>query len=154
MDRVQLIKEVQRYFSLRELVDEPTYKKYGDFAWNFFDTRMLETLFEIRDKIIKKPITINDWHVGGKFSQRGLRTNLSPEVLSKTNKNSISMSAHSTGKGWDMDVKGMTAEEVRQELIRKGAKLPHPIRLEKDVNWVHCDIYNDGRESNVLLFKV
>ena len=38
MARNELIREVQRFFSLRELVDEPTYKKYGDFAWNFFRT--------------------------------------------------------------------------------------------------------------------
>lgn len=154
MTRVELVREVQRYFTLHELVDRPTYEKYGAFAWHFFDTRMLESLFVIRDKIIKKPMTINNWHMGGKFSQRGLRTNLSPEVLAKTKENKLSMSAHSTGKGWDFDVKGMTAEEVRQEIIKQGGKLPHPIRLEKDVTWVHADIYNDGKEAKVTQFKV
>lgn len=154
MTRIELVNQVQRYFTLHELVDRPTYEKYGAFAWNFFDTRMLENLFAIRDKIIKKPMTINNWHMGGKFSQRGLRTNLSPEVLAKTNENKLSMSAHSTGKGLDFDVKGMTAEEVRQEIAKNAAKLPYPVRLEADVNWVHCDVYNDGKSGNVVFFKV
>ena len=154
MTRVELVREVQRYFTLHELVDRPTYEKYGAFAWNFFDTRMLESLFVIRDKIIKKPMTINNWHMGGKFSQRGLRTNLSPEVLAKTKENKLSMSAHSTGKGWDFDVKGMTAAEVRSLIQAKASLLPYPVRLEKDVNWVHVDLYNDGSKDKVVLFKV
>ncbi len=154
MTRQELIKEVQRYFSLRELVDEPTYKKYGDFAWNFFDTALLETLFVLRDKILKVPMTINTWMTGGKFDERGLRTNLSSIIRGKTDKNKLSMSAHSTGKGVDFDAKGMSAEEVRHMIQAKASQLPHPIRLEDCVNWVHVDIYNDGSKSKVVLFKV
>ena len=154
MTRVELIKEVQRFFSLRELVDEPTYKKYGDFAWNFFDTRLLETLLALRDKIIKKPMTVNDWMTGGKFDERGLRTNLSPLIQAKTEKNKLSMSAHSTGKGVDFDAKGMTAAEVRALIQAKANQLPYPIRLEDGVSWVHIDVYNDGSKEKVQLFKV
>ena len=154
MTRIELIKEVQRYFALRELVDEPTYKKYGDFAWNFFDTALLETLFALRDKILKVPMTINTWMTGGKFSERGLRHNMSAEVWKYTKLSKQTMTAHSTGKGFDFDAKGMTAEEVRRMIQAKASQLPHPIRLEDAVNWVHVDIYNDGSKSKVVLFKV
>ncbi len=154
MERKDLIKEVQRYFSLRELVDEPTYNKYGDFAWNFFDTRLLETLLALRDKIIKAPMTINTWMTGGKFDERGLRTNLSPLIQAKTEKNKLSMSAHSTGKGVDFDAKGMTAAEVRSLIQAKASLLPHPVRLEDAVTWVLVDVYNDGSKGKVVLFKV
>lgn len=73
MERNALIREVQRFFSLRELVDEPTYKKYGDFAWNFFRTELLETLLYLREYVLKVPMTSNTWMTGGKFSERGLR---------------------------------------------------------------------------------
>ena len=49
MERNALIREVQRFFSLRELVDGPTYNNYGDFAWNFFRTELLETLLYLRE---------------------------------------------------------------------------------------------------------
>lgn len=154
MDRRELIKDVQRYFSLRELVDRATYEKYGDFAWNFFDTRLLETMFALRDKIIKATMTINTWMTGGKFDERGLRTNLSPLIQAKTKENKLSMSAHSTGKGVDFDAKGMTAAEVRRLIQEKANLLPHPVRLEDAVTWVHIDVYNDGSKGKVVLFKV
>lgn len=154
MERNALIREVQRFFSLRELVDEPTYKKYGDFAWNFFDTRLLETLLFVREYVLKVPMTINNWITGGRFDERGLRTNLSPIILEKTKKNSLSMSAHSTGKGVDFDAKGMTAAEVRSAIQAASKRLPHPVRLEDGVTWVHIDMYNDGSKEKVQLFKV
>lgn len=154
MDRVQLIKEVQRYFSLRELVDEPTYKKYGDFAWNFFRTEFLETLFVLRDKIIKQPMTINNWMTGGKFNQRGLRHNMSAEILKYTDQKKQYMSAHMLGAGCDFDAKGMTASEVRSLIQEKANLLPYPVRLEDAKTWVHIDVYNDGGKGKVVLFKV
>lgn len=154
MTRVELIKEVQRYFALRELVDEPTYKKYGDFAWNFLRTELLETLFVLRDKIIKQPMTINNWMTGGKFSQRGLRHNMSAEIRKYTDAGKQYMSAHALGAGVDFDVKGMTAAEVRSLVQAKANLLPHPVRLEDKVNWVHVDVYNDGSKDKVVLFKV
>lgn len=154
MERVELIKEVQRYFALRELIDEPTYKKYGDFAWNFFRTELLETLFALRDKIICKPMTINNWMSGGKFSQRGLRHNMSAEILKYTKQNKQYMSAHMLGAGVDFDAKGMTAADVRALIKAKANLLPYPIRLEDGVTWVHVDVYADNAKDKVTLFRV
>lgn len=154
MTRAELIKQVERYFSLRELIDEPTYKKYGDFAWNFLRTELLETLFVLRDRIIKQPMTINNWMTGGKFSERGLRHNMSAEVWKYTKQNKQFMSAHVMGAGVDFDAKGMTAAEVRALIQAKANQLPYPIRLEDGVSWVHIDVYNDGSKEKVQLFKV
>lgn len=153
MTRGELIKEVQRYFSLRELVDEPTYKKYGDFAWNFFRTELLETLFVLRDEILQAPITINTWMNGGRFSERGLRHNMSAEVWKYTKSSKQFMSAHVMGAGVDLEVKGMSAEEVRRTIQAKASQLPYPIRLEDGVSWVHIDVYNDGSKGKVILFN-
>ena len=154
MTRAELIKQVERYFSLRELIDEPTYKKYGDFAWNFLRTELLETLFVLRDRIIKQPMTINTWMTGGKFSERGLRHNMSAEVWKYTKANKQFMSAHVLGAGVDFDAKGMTAAEVRALIQAKANQLPYPIRLEDGKSWVHIDVYNDGSKEKVQLFKV
>lgn len=154
MTRNELIKEVQRYFKLPELVDEPTYKKYGDFAWNFFRTELLETLLVIRRDIVQRPITINTWQSGGKFKERGLRHNMSAKVWKYTQQNKQFMSAHVLGAGVDFDVRGLTAAQVRAMIQAKANLLPHPVRLEDAVTWVHIDVYNDGGKGKVLLFKV
>ena len=154
MERNALIREVQRFFSLRELVDEPTYKKYGDFAWNFFRTELLETLLYLREYVLKVPMTINTWMTGGRFSERGLRHNMSAEVWKYTKANKQFMSAHVLGAGVDFDAKGMTAAEVRALIQAKANQLPYPIRLEDGVSWVHIDVYNDGSKEKVQLFKV
>ena len=157
MNRIELIKQVQRFFSLRELVDEKTYNKYHDFAWNFFDDRLLETLLYIREYVLKVPMTVNDWMTGGRVQERGLRHNLSVEVQKYTNAKPAAkqtMTAHSTGKGIDFDAKGMTAAEVRSAIQAAAKNLPYPIRLEDAVSWVHLDVYNDGSKEKVVLFKV
>ena len=154
MNRKELIEQVQRWFSLRELVDEQTYKKYGDFAWNFFDTALLETLLYVREYVLKVPMTVNDWMTGGKFQERGLRHNLSAEVWKYTKESKQTMTAHSTGKGIDFDAKGLTAEKARMMIQAAAKNLPHPIRLEDAVSWVHLDVYNDGSKDKVQLFRV
>lgn len=151
--RAFILNEIKRYFCLRELVDEQTYKKYGDFAWNFFRTELLLNLLWIRE-YLKRPITINNWHVGGKFSQRGLRHNMSAEVWKYTKDGKQYMSAHILGAGVDFDVKGMSAAEVRTAIQAAAKDLPYPCRLEDGKTWVHIDTYNDGTKGKVILFKV
>jgi hypothetical protein len=90
--------------------------------------------------------------MGGNFSQRGLRSNLSPIVKEKTSLEKLYMSAHCQGMGVDFDVKGMSAEEVRKWIVDNKIFLPHPIRLESDVNWVHLDVRTDGMQA-VTFFK-
>jgi hypothetical protein len=75
MQRDRIITELKQYFAIHELVGKWTYKLHKERAWKFFDTNTLEMLLIIR-KGIGKPITINNWYWGGRFSQRGLRTNL------------------------------------------------------------------------------
>ena len=154
MKRNELIKELQRYFNLRELVDEATWNKYGDFAWHFFRTELLETLLVVRRDILQRPISVNTWSTGGRFKERGLRHNLSAEVQKYTIANRQYMSAHCLGAGVDFDVKGLTAMQARQLIQSKANLLPHPIRLEEGVTWVHLDVYNDGSKGNVVVFRV
>ena len=78
--RKDVIKNLKSYFSIKELVDNEVFALYGEEAWQFFTTDILETLLFIREGLAK-PITINN---GTNFTQRGLRTNLSPLVKSKT----------------------------------------------------------------------
>ena len=133
-----IINELKNYFDVTELVCPHVYNRFKDSSWYFFDKDLLEVLLWLR-KTIDKPITVNNWKNGGQFSQRGIRCNCCQLVKSKSQ---TYMSAHILGKGVDLDVKGMTAEQTRQWIKEHKDELPHNIRLEKGVNWVHLDVRN------------
>ena len=134
---------IKKYFDIKELVCPHVYDKHRENSWNFFDPRLLDTLLVIREAI-NKPIYVNNWDMDGNFSQRGLRCNICPLVKEKTALEKLYVTAHSQGMGIDFDVKGMSAEEVRKWIKDNQILLPHPIRLEEDVNWVHLDVRSDG----------
>lgn len=143
-----IFNEIKRYFSLHELVDKDVYNKYGDFAWNFFRKELLEILLFIRG-YFDSPITINNWKIGGSYSQRGYRSNLSYLVKEKK---TLYCSPHCLGAGVDFDIKGYTALEVREILLQIQDRLPYSIRLEDGVKWVHLDLFN-STDRKIVLFK-
>lgn len=143
---------IRDYFDIQELVCKHVYNKFGDNAWQFFDDRLLETLLVIREKL-GKPVTVNNWKLGGNLTQRGLRCNVCQLVAEKTRLKKVYMSAHSQGTAVDFDVKGMTALDVRNWIKDNQILLPYPIRLEQDVTWVHMDMRNDGTRGKVVYFK-
>lgn len=146
---------IPQYFEVQELVCPHVYNKWGnnpDFIWNFFDPRLLKTLDYLRKKL-NKPITVNNWKIGGNFSQRGLRCNVCDLVRSKTNKSQLYLSSHILGRACDFDVKRMTAQEVRNWIISHSSELPYPLSLEDKVSWVHIDMREQNNQK-VYLFKV
>lgn len=148
-----VIEKVKKYFDLEELVCPHVYNNKGlrAMAWDFFDPRLLETLYVIREKL-EKAIYVNNWAIGGGLSQRGLRCNVCILVAEKTALEKVYMSAHIQGNGIDFDVKGMSAEEVRTWIVENQEILPHPIRLESGVSWIHMDMRNDGKRGKVVMF--
>ena len=141
------------YFSVKELVCKHVYERYGENAAMFLDEKLIETLNVIREQILCAPMTVNNWHAGGNFTQRGLRCNICELVKSKTDAGSLYLSAHMLGKAVDCNVEGMTAEKARRLIIEKQESLPYPIRLEDGVSWLHIDVYNNGKGEKVYLFK-
>ncbi len=149
----KLIELIEQYFTIEEFVSKDVFRKYGDTAWRFFDKELLENLLFIRENI-DKPITINNWLRGGNFSQRGLRENTCQIVKSRTDDNKLYLSAHVLGKAVDFDVKGMTAKEVRMWIVENKDRMPHKVRIERKVNWVHMDTACDfDMEIKVYLFN-
>ena len=150
--------DIKKYFKVQEFVSDKVYKKYGESSWKFLCPRLLHTLLIIR-KDLGLPMTINNWHIGGKFSQRGLRSNLSTIFMSKFKKGQMYLSAHVMGKAVDFDVSGMEAEEVRMWLRGKYKELPYKVRLEhkmagKNINWVHLDMFWEAGNNQVYQFNV
>lgn len=146
--------ELKKHFDIRELVCQHTYRKFGETAWQFFRPQLLNTLLVIRRDILKTGMTINNWSVGGQFSQRGLRCNLCQVVQDNTSKGLIYLSAHCEGAAVDFDTKIYTADQLRGILSDHAGLLPYPIRLEEHVNWCHVDVYDNGGGDKVSFFTV
>lgn len=95
------------------------------------DPRILWTMDQLRG-YFAKPILVNNWHTGGKLSQRGFRND--PKL-------GAPLSQHRFGRACDFDIAGVTAEEFR-EAARAG-KLDIPLtyitRIEDGVRWCHVD---------------
>lgn len=141
-----LLDKIKKYFGIKELVCKHIYERHGSAAWTFFDPRLLETILFIRENI-GRPIYVNNWSRGGNLSQRGLRCNLCQLVKDKTDLDKLYMSAHGQGMGIDFDIDGMSAKQVRNWIKEHQEELPHPIRVEEDVNWVHIDVRSDGKNK-------
>lgn len=150
MERKQIIDELGKYFDIRELVCPHVFRAHGKNAWMFLQTPLLETILLLRTVVIGKPMLINNYPMGGSMDERGLRCNLCSIVGKKTEEDISYLSAHVTGAGIDFTVPGTESEDVRNVIRSYAGKYPHPIRLEKNVSWVHLDIYDpcNGRTIN------
>ncbi len=146
MNRSEIITEVQKFFTIKELVCKHCLAEFGDRSWQFLQTELLHNLLIIRRDILKVPFVINE----GEHTQRGLRCNLCEIVQQKTKANQIYLSAHVNGAGLDPTPQGMTAEQGRQLIRINQHLLPYPIRLEKNVSWIHFDVYDyqNGKKIN------
>ena len=152
MTRNELISKLSKNFKVQELVCEHCYNKFGESSWQFLSTELLSTLYTLRYIIFNKPITVNTWHNGGGFSQRGLRCNMCQLVNSKM---SVYISAHMLGKGIDFNVTGLTSDDVNQTVNDNVDKFEYPIRLESNTDgWSHIDTYQPyGSEAKLIEFK-
>lgn len=158
MKREQIISRLKRYFKIHELVGRWTYRIHGDRAWKFFSTDALHALLITREGI-NRPMTINNWKWGGRFSQRGLRTNLQNIFKQFFRSGKLYLSGHVLGEAFDFDVDGMNSEAVRGWIIDHAYKYPMKIRLEnlkngRPINWTHLDTIQEPHNPKVYLFNV
>lgn len=133
MTRDEILTAIRPYFDIDELVCDHTFAKWGQQSWQFLDTDYLHCLLIIRRDIIKRAM----WCNGNQKKQRGLRCNRCPEV---TTKKTVYLSAHVLGKAGDFTISGLTAEKARQLIKANADLLPCPIRMEKNVGWLHFDV--------------
>lgn len=142
MTRSEIIERLQGYFDISELVCKHTYERFGAKSWRFLSTDILEVLLVLREDILKVPLTCN----AGSATQRGLRCNCCSLVADKTRQGKQYLSAHVLGRGFDLLSSKMSATEMRQRIKASADKLPHKVRIEQGVSWLHIDTLNDGSD--------
>lgn len=135
---------VSKYFKIEELVSKKVYKKYGEKSWQFIDPTLIKVIDLIREHF-NAPVTINNWLWGGNLEQRGLRTNCDDIVKGKTETDTLYVSQHCLGRAVDFNVKGFSAAEVFNEIVRNKEKFYLISRIENIKNtptWCHVDVAN------------
>lgn len=128
-----------KWFQPCELVSREAWRKRGAKVILGIDTRLLitiDTLREILEEInpSKAALLCNDWLYGGGRQYSGLRL---PD-----DKYYTEFSAHSRGKAVDLISRHYTAEQLRQIILDNRERFPYLTRMEKDVNWLHLDVFN------------
>jgi hypothetical protein len=139
MSRISKINELKEVFSTDEVFCPHIIKKFGENAWNYLSNEFIDNLHYFRFELFKTGMIINQPNKGR--TQRGVRCNCCNITKAYTKKNEAYLTAHMLD-GCDFDVVGLKAEESRKKIIENKDSLPHPIRLEKDVSWVHWDKRN------------
>ena len=148
MTRSEIIEGLKKYFKTKELVCPHVYAEHGNKSWRFISTAFLHTLLVLRTQILKVPLVCNT----ATLTQRGLRCNLCDIVKEKTEDGIVYLSAHHLGIGGDLSSPDMTAEEMRQKIEEKQDLLPYPVRIERKVNWLHIDCYDDIDDNNKITY--
>ena len=142
-----------RYFELYELLPRSVFSyddmiakdKHLQKGWEIMDNKLLITIDVIRE-IIGYPLICNTWYQDGSREFCGWR----PEVCSV----GAILSLHKLGKAVDLICPYMSAEEMRQKIKDNADRLPYPIRIEKDVTWLHIDVKEmDYKNKKIYFFK-
>jgi len=139
-----------KFFRIEEVLPQRVFElnEYrGRQLWLLFDSRALVTLDRMRKRYDCR-MTINTWlwDEVNPFNYRGYRPP-DCEIGAK-------FSQHRFGRGFDTDVDGMAAHEVRAD-IKKNKDDPafeFITAIEEGINWVHYDVRNWDKEKYGIYF--
>lgn len=129
---------------IQTFIPPEVYKVYKEKSIAFVDFRVLWT-FDALGEYFARPIAGNNWHTIGQFNYRGFR----PPACTV----GAALSQHRFGRAQDCDVIGIDAKEVRQEIKQHPAEeaFRYITCIEEDVNWLHYDCRNTGKEELLLI---
>ena len=120
IERANLIRDVQKFFALSELVCPHVLKRDGEQAWRYLHTDLLRVLVWLRKEVLRVPLVCNT----KTLKQRGFRCNCCEIVREKTAKGTLYVSPHVLGMGVDLSSNAMTAEEMRKRIKAAAANAP------------------------------
>lgn len=134
--------KISKYFDLREFVDDVTWAQRGEQSKGLINQHLFGIADYIREKV-GQAVTINNWHIGGKFRESGLRN---PNTST-----GAKMSQHKLGNA--IDVKSAGYDGVRwysfvkanvKELYELGVRRIEDKSLA--TTWLHIDCKEHGKK--------
>lgn len=140
--------KISTYFRIEEFVPKELYSKFGDKSIWFIDRGTVLLADFIRDRF-GKSMTINNWHSGGSFNNRGFRM---PDAAIGG-----ALSQHKFGKAIDFNITGATPQEIYKDIIdnadmymKAGATTVEDIAFTN--GWNHID-RRYTNQSTLLIVK-
>jgi len=139
--------KVSEHFLLQEFVPEELFQQFGSRATWFIDRRIV-AIAELIWTRFAKPVTVNNWHIGGTFQNRGFRTP-STTVGAK-------LSQHRFGRAIDVNVSGKDPQEVYYDIIKtfsiyQGAGVTTVEDVEFTSGWTHLDCRDTGSKQLLIV---
>lgn len=128
---------ISKYYKVHEFVPEHIYKKYGEKAWRFIDSRLISSFDTIKERFPNGTVTLNNYFWGGNRHWSGIRTSKSPDY-SET-------SMHSFASAGDAVFSEYEAEEIRQDIIANPEIYPYIKGIEMGISWLHIDTRNEDK---------
>lgn len=144
---INSLQQPENYFKTQEFVPKTIYQQYGENSNWFVDPR-LKKLANVTRKFFNKPVTINNWHNGGQYNERGFR-----EPGTGTG---ASLSQHRFGRAMDFTVAGMTPVQVYNTILANEKLfmdngLTTMERIEDTPTWNHFDIRYTGLNKLLIV---
>jgi uncharacterized protein YcbK (DUF882 family) len=156
------------HFEIEELVSKEIYNAYGEKACWFLDGRLRILLETMRNRL-KTEMVINTWNYTSeqlatlnskygmhyadtlRLSARGFRE------PATANAYGVALSQHRFGRAIDFDAIGITADEVRERIIKDFSiyRIYGLTAIETGIDWVHIDLRytpGDSLPTNLILF--
>lgn len=137
---------IPEHFKVQELVDPEIYKLVGDKALWLMDENLLRAIDLLRKRL--GPLTINNWHAGGRYKESGLRRLDTSTGAPK--------SAHKAGRGVDLKSATHSPDQMLRHILENEAEYSKLIRRVESVfstpTWLHIDTV-DHAGSGIRIFK-
>ena len=139
---------ISKNFIIQEFVPQSVYEKWGEKSIWFVQPRIILLAQFLREKF-GRPVTINDWHNGGSYQERGYRLPDSPTGGYQ--------SQHKFGNAIDFNIYDLTPDEIRHEILaNQSVFMSNGLTTLEDAayapTWVHGDCRNT-RMDEILIVK-
>jgi len=139
--------KIRPNFDLREFVPPSLYNQFGEKSRWFLDERMLDLAQFYRDWF-DAPVTVNNWHRGGNYTERGFRM---PD-----SDTGASLSQHRMGRAIDFTIRGVPPDNIKKTTLnneKKFFKVGVRAMESKEFadTWTHIDCRNTNSNS-IMVF--
>lgn len=136
-------------FILQELVHPKLYKSRGVNALSYVDPAVISVAQHLRHRF--GPITINNWHTGGRYKDSGVRLTYGSRT-----------SAHMFGKALDLKFGNATVKEVydyilANQTVMYALGLRRMEHISCTPTWLHIDTLettSTEKVNTIYVFKV
>ena len=124
-----------KHFLIQQLVPPTTFEALGESAWALLSDDLLTTLDQLYEAF--GPMTVNNWHSGGRFRESGLRD---PNTATGAPR-----SQHKVGRAADIKPLKLTVREMYDAILADPSKFPLLTTLEnieftEPGKWIHVDV--------------